>query len=257
MFRYPDFVCLCAVYNHPQEWTENLIQSFIDQDYNGHADLILIDDRPEGYGSGASYELMTPHPSRNVINMYTPRRFSTLMDKYNFGFISSLSTKPAEQFFCVMDDDDVYLPRFLTSHAEAMGDSDLWSYPERVASTAGNSVRIEDSLGRFWASAAYRADAILRIGGFKPVAEAAFDQMFLAKMQSHYGPPARPKSIEYIYNTDLDIDHVSTYMSGQASTEWYGKTPPSKYEGDYTPKYHERAAFFKTYYESWVRGRSK
>lgn len=239
----PLFICLCAIWNHRQEWTENLMQSFLDQDYDGPAELLLIDDRPEQTSLDRKRCHVAGTNYRDISYVISPVRFPYLMAKYDHAVkYAALQYEEADQIYvCVMDDDDIYLPHFLSDHAAILADHP-WSYPSRVYSSYGGQFRTEDSGGRFWASSAYRLSALNAIGGYGDCVLPFFDQQFLARMRAQYGDTVHgPERPGYVYNWDLTLDdHTSGYM-GASDDSWYKNTPPSVPTGPLVPKYCDKA----------------
>lgn len=232
----PLFICITALWNHKTHWTENLIQSFLDQDYDGPAELYLIDDRPVGTEL-SNFEM----PEGRYVGYYhQAERFPFLMAKYDFAIKHAYvkHENPDQVYVCVMDDDDGFLPHFLSDHAAVLAEHP-WSYPSHVYSTYGGQFRTEESGGRFWSSSAYRLSALNAIGGYGDCVLPHFDQNFLARLRTHYGVsvvgPTRPG---YIYHWDLTADsHTSGYMGSQDNS-WYEQTPFSYPEGPLVPRYN-------------------
>jgi len=250
----PLFICLCAVWNHRQEWTENLIQSFIDQDYDGEAELYLLDDRP-GAVPGSQY-VKGPGTGRDVHHYNYKERFPFLMAKYDQGIVeANLEGLLDPIYVCVMDDDDIYLPHFLSDHAAVLHNHS-WSYPSKVYSSYGGRFQVEDSGGRFWASSAYRLMSLQEIGGYGDCVLPFFDQQFLARMRAKYGEtvpgPERPG---YVYNWDMTLDdHTSGYMGSQDDS-WYKNTPHTAQQGPLVPKYCDKAQRVLEMYRVFTGGK--
>ena len=238
------FLCLCAIYNHSQHWTENLVQCFLDQTHR-NATLLLIDDRP--------YDLslqMHGFPAylrdAGVEYLYLPERQPTLMQKYDAGvqhydnmFRGLVTSSSHWDAICVLDDDDVYLPNFLKRHAEVLGSGARWSYPEKVFSTFGQALRTEETTGGFWASAAYSRSIFEEVGGFGNSARADFDKDMLVRCKA-ICEPGRPSNTQYVYNWDVTQDsHVSGLMQGQADTTWYKACSVSRAKPGFMPAYNE------------------
>lgn len=238
------FLCLCAIYNHSQHWTENLVQCFLDQTHRD-ATLLLIDDRP--------YDLslqMHGFPAylrdAGVEYLYLPERQPTLMQKYDAGvrhydnmFRGLVTSSSHWDAICVLDDDDVYLPNFLKHHAEVLKSGARWSYPEKVFSTFGQALRTEDAGGRFWASAAYSRSLFTEVGGFGDSARADFDQNMLSSARA-LAEPGRQTIPQYVYNWEVTQDsHVSGLMTGQADTSWYKGCSVAGAKPGFTPGYNE------------------
>lgn len=236
----PLFICLGALYNHQNHWAENMMQCFMDQDYEGDAELYLLDDRP-GYTKYA-YKTLVKQTNRTIVHITYPDRFAGLMLKYDQGIkeaaVDGLVCNP---YVSVWDDDDGYLPHFLSGHAEVLAEHP-WSYPENVYSTYGGKFQIECACGRFWASSAYRMDALEAIGGFGTCTEQFFDQQFLARLRAHFGDTVHgTTSPSYVYNWELSGDaHTSYYMDGNGDS-WYRNTQPTPIPtGPLVPRYNDR-----------------
>lgn len=224
----PNFICLCATYNHRQEWTENLVQLFLNQDYAGNAVLVLLDDREHGLQAGRKSVSAT-----RSVDVWRAKRKPTLMDKYNWGHM--IYACP-DTYFCVLDDDDIYLPGFLSSHAKVL-ETHAWSYPEKIWSTYGHDLKQEASGGRFWASTAYTQEALVKAGGYGNSGSAGFDQLFLKRMREANGEPGKPDSVDYVYNWELTFDsHTSGHMKSFDDTTWYTETKESPASGPLSPK---------------------
>lgn len=234
----PSFLCLCAVWNHRHEWTENLIQLFKDQDYDGHADLVLIDDRPhdECWTGWLDYIDQT---KRGIYHHRTTIRYPSLPAKYNKMLeVFAKSIKKGDyKYICVMDDDDIYLPHFLSDHADVLAHHP-WSYPEHVFSWYAGTFQKEESGGRFWTSTAYTIDALNAVGNYGEDVEMIYDQRFLHRMLETHGKPGSPRRPGYVYNWGSGDNHVSG-DPGQGLSGWYDNCKPSEFEGFFLPEYNE------------------
>lgn len=238
--KTPLFICLCGVFNHSESWVENIMQCFLSQDYEGRAELYLIDDRP-GYPSQQMRTLQGSSNDRGIYHITVPERFPFLMAKYDFGIDEADVPSWSDAYVSVWDDDDGYLPHFLSGHAEVLAEHP-WSYPENVYSTYGGQFRKECACGRFWASSAYRLESLRAIGGYGSCREPVFDQQFLSRMRKQFGETVHgPEKISYVYNWELSgEDHTSGYMTGPGEG-WYLATPPSAVSGNVlVPRYNER-----------------
>jgi hypothetical protein len=228
------FFCLAAIWNHKQEWTENLVQLFLNQDYPSKR-LILLDDRPQGLIS-SDFESLS-----DVVLYRTTVKFPCLPCKYDEGVTQAGGYGLGDEdkvFVCVMDDDDLYLPHFLSDHARVL-ENYAWSYPNVVFSTYGRKLNIEQSGGRFWASSAYRLSSLEAIGGYGDSKNMAYDQGFLDRMRRKFGEPGRPARPGYVYNWDMTNDvHVSA-EGGETESAWYDNSRPSIPKYPFVPKLNE------------------
>ena len=209
-------LCLMPTYGRPH-LVESAIAMFLAQDHPA-ADrkLLILDDAgqlPSGNGNGWT-----------VIS--TPERFPSLMAKYQAMMAAEGWPVRFEwDAVALMDDDDIYGPRWLSSHAQALEKS-TWSHPRQVWSLhrppakSSTEPGLEPSGGRFWASAAIRADLLQETGGFHEITRATFDQEHLALWRSVGGEPGRPDKFappQYVYGWGRS-NHVSGKMG---SADWY------------------------------------
>lgn len=233
MNNKPNFLVLCAIWNHQQHWTENLIQLFLDQDYEGDHLLVLIDDRPaKTVYTNMIYKDGDPHKA--VVTMHMPERAACLPCKYDFGIEHSMSVA---DYVCVWDDDDIYLPHCLSDHAEVLA-THQFSYPTHVFSSYGGNFNTEASAGRFWTSSAYRAQALKDIGGYGDSKSMAYDQGFIDRMKKAYGEPGSPRRPGFVYNWDVTQDHHTSAVHSPGISDWYDNTPHADPVGALEPKYN-------------------
>jgi cellulose synthase/poly-beta-1,6-N-acetylglucosamine synthase-like glycosyltransferase len=95
----PPVSCFCLTYGRPQ-LLEEAIHSFLQQDYAGPKEMIVLNDY-------ADQTLEIDHPEVQVINL--PRRFRTVGEKMN-----AAAALASHDLLFVWDDDDVYLPHRLS-----------------------------------------------------------------------------------------------------------------------------------------------
>jgi len=103
MEHTPAVSCFCMTYARP-ELLEEAIYSFLQQDYTGPKELIVLNDY-------ADQILTFDHPEVQVINL--PTRFRTLGEKMN----AAVALASHDLLF-VWDDDDIYLPHRLSFSLE-------------------------------------------------------------------------------------------------------------------------------------------
>lgn len=235
----PSFLCLAGIFNHRQEWTENLVEMFLRQEYEGQALLLLLDDR------SISKQMPTFAASRGnnrVYSMHHSTRFPTLMEKYDWGLSLGVSLG-MNGYCCVMDDDDLYLPGFLAAHAAVLGKGKPWSRPEEVWSTYGQKLQRVPVRGGFWAASAYTLAALQQAGGYGASPSASFDQHFISKMEKEHGIPGIPEGVpQYIYNWEMSCDsHASGHMTGPEDTAWYRGTSESRSKEPLVPALNQTA----------------
>jgi glycosyltransferase involved in cell wall biosynthesis len=111
-------VC-CCTYNRPHLLGE-LIHSFEIQTYpKSHCELVILDDAGQ-YGdiNGENWQIVS-----------FPRRFASLGEKRNACVSLTL---PESDYFLVADDDDIYFPWWIESHAENFERGAKWSFASSV-----------------------------------------------------------------------------------------------------------------------------
>lgn len=107
MESLPAVSCICLTYGRPQV-LEEAIYAFLQQDYAGSKELIILNDYAE-------QTLVFEHPEVQVIN--SSKRFRTVGEKMNVAVALA-----SHDLLFVWDDDDIYLPhrlRFSTEHFDA------------------------------------------------------------------------------------------------------------------------------------------
>jgi glycosyltransferase involved in cell wall biosynthesis len=103
----PLVTCLCCTYNRPILLGES-IKCFLDQDYK-NKQLIILNDQ-EGV------ELVLDNCPKEIAIVNIPIRFGCLGEKRNF--IHSLF--PNSEYYCIFDDDDIYVPYRLSESVDLM-----------------------------------------------------------------------------------------------------------------------------------------
>src|SRR5262245_29761012 len=94
----PAVSCICLTYARPA-LLEEAIYSFLQQDYRGTKELIVLNDYAEQV-------LELDHPEVVVVNV--PKRLRTVGEKMNLAVALA-----AHDILFVWDDDDIYLPHRL------------------------------------------------------------------------------------------------------------------------------------------------
>ena len=99
MKQQPAVSCICPTYGRPA-LLEEAIYCFLQQDYPGPKELIVLNDY-------AGQTLLFDHPEVRMINL--PTRFRTVGEKRNAAVALA-----AHDLLFVWDDDDIYLPHRLS-----------------------------------------------------------------------------------------------------------------------------------------------
>lgn len=214
-------VCLCPTYGRPKQLLEESIGFFLAQDYPAELRrLIILDDlgniEPQ---RGDGWELHS-----------TSLRFPSLPHKYMRLLEFARSDWDAA---VVWDDDDIYLPWHLSTHAAALADHG-WSHPSLVYSLCGandGAPVVEPAAGRFHGALSVRRELLEHVGGWLGVMppgeerRADFDQRLLTALTRHEpaGDPLWSFSTpSYIYGWGR-ARHCSALMAHPDDLSWYAK----------------------------------
>ncbi|GIW85740.1 MAG: hypothetical protein KatS3mg108_0064 [Isosphaeraceae bacterium] len=143
---------LCCTFHRPHLLGQ-LVESFLRQDYPRYLrELVILDD-------AGQYENQAGEGWR-LISL--PARFRTLGEKRNA--CAALASPDAEGFL-VADDDDVYLPHWFSTQAEALKRAD-WSQPSLVLLAHGDGLKEHDTGGLYHGGWALRREAFDRVRGY-------------------------------------------------------------------------------------------
>jgi hypothetical protein len=221
---YPSICCLCPTYGRPK-LLDNAVECFLRQDYpHQRCTLLIVDDL------GTIARSDNPRIEVHSQNW----RFLSLPEKYNWSW-----RWLAADLYVVMEDDDVFLPWHLMSHARAC-EYRGWSYPSEVWSDYGGIVHTEESGGRFHGSLAIRRETLEQLGGWPDTKRADFDQKFISNLKEIGKPgdpldfsPERSPSYVFRYST-TGQPHGQNTMNGPDDTSWYDRYVPPDPSGPHT-----------------------
>lgn len=97
---YPPVSCMCLTYARPKILVEEAVYSFLNQDYRGEKELLILNDFDQ-------QQLHFDHPQVTVVNL--PVRFHSVGEKRN-----AAAALCRHDLLAVWDDDDIYLPHRLS-----------------------------------------------------------------------------------------------------------------------------------------------
>jgi hypothetical protein len=227
------FLCLCAVFNHSQEWAENAIHCFQQQTHPDRT-LLILDDRPPEY-RWPNVREYTENLDSNVLYAVVPN-FGNMAKKYNYGLQFAKDNGIGYSGVTIYDDDDHFLPDHLERHAAVL-ENNAWSMPEAILSLYGPSViRIAPSF-LYWSSYAFRRE-ITDKHGFGDYGGLGYDQEFVKLCRREYGEPGiMTGSPTYLYNFS-GIPHLSVTGKSYDDTSWVKNVIPVAATGPLKPKPH-------------------
>lgn len=188
---------LCCTYQRPHTLGQ-LIESFMRQQYSSESrELIILDDAGQ-YDSqvGDGWQLVS-----------MPRRFHSLGEKRNS---CAALASPDVDGFLVADDDDIYLPHWFETQAEALQLSE-WSRPSLVLLEDGEGLREIETSGMYHGGWAFRKEAFYRVGGYGPLNNGE-DRDLAERLGAGGLSPSDPSLLAspfYIYRTENNSYHLS------------------------------------------------
>jgi hypothetical protein len=211
-----NIAAICPTHARPT-LLANMVACYLSQDHPAEQRRLLIFDSNEQVrGSGDGWEIVS-----------TANIYPTLTSKYRALVAYLDGWWPEWEAFAIMEDDDIYGPKWLSSHAKVMRDH-LWSHPTECFSTygrdilAGDAALRESAVGRFWASSAVRRDLSQRIGLIEsPLMVADQHQMNLWASAAPPGDPCRFAAPQYCYGWGR-----ANHLSARSGVGWYSDCPP-------------------------------
>lgn len=206
---------LCCTYLRPHLLGQ-LVESFLRQDYPPELrELIILDDAGQyNHQSGDGWQLVS-----------IPRRFRTLGEKRNAS--AGLASADVEGFL-VADDDDIYLPHWFETQAEALRRAE-WSRPSIVLVEHEDCLRTTQTRGRYHGGWAFRRETFYRFRGYGPF-QGDEDHQLALTMQaagvSQYDPCEFAKPF-YLYRWNNESYHIGLQV-GEEGYRQIGRTVSSK-----------------------------
>ena len=185
--EHPAVSCICLTYARP-EVLEEAIHSFLQQDYAGPKELIVLNDYDRQI-------LEFDHPEVLVVNL--PKRLRTVGEKMNLAV--SLA---AHDLLFVWDDDDIYLPHRLTfSVAKMKGPHGFFKADKAWYWSSGTLDGPGTNL--FHSGSCWTRRLFDEVGGY-PAAGTGYDWVFEKRLKRRFPDSItaydiRPEDIYYIY----------------------------------------------------------
>lgn len=130
----PLISCLCCTYGRPIHLGE-AIKCFNDQDYQ-NKELIVLNDQEQ-------VTLILPSCPANIRIINHPKRFGSLGEKRNY-----IRTLANGDYFCIWDDDDLYLPHRISKSVEYITASnyDIMKPSKAIMSVNNNQYKLVSNL---------------------------------------------------------------------------------------------------------------
>lgn len=250
----PFVTALCPTFRHPT-LLANSVMLWINQDYPMHRrELVILDDGDTFANQGMSANTLNEEGKWSVHNLWrlrsAPKRLPSLPAKYN----ELLDLARADtDIFLVWEDDDTYLPGYVSSHVNAITSQQPWnefSKPSKVLSDYGwdgvKPLPEENGSGRFHSSMAFTKDLIRRIGGWPDTKRADFDQQLIKALNQNANSIVDPftGTHQYVYGWHTGSAHCQSTMRSPDDETWYDRGADAykevPYVGQLIPKYDDR-----------------
>jgi len=181
--------------------------------------MLILDDDPTFRSQSHDGYTIEAHDSR----------FPTISHKYNR--LLELCPEGID-IVITWEDDDIYLPEYVSSHIFAMMKNNAeFSKSDVVLSDFTGKVAREPSRGRFHSSLAISMDLVKRIGGWPNTRRADFDQQLMSKLYEEARGVTKPwlddapdNEIPFIYRWHSGAAHCqSTMDKGPEDETWYDR----------------------------------
>lgn len=214
-----NILCLMPTYGRLPSLLNNSLACFFAQTHRDKH-LFIFDDL------GTLWNCTVDEAYRSQVSIIsTPHRCSSVGEKYNVMLRGwEDSSRFAYDAVAVWDDDDVYLPEHLTTHAAILVEH-KWSKPSSIISAYFNPPKIESAQGRFHGSIAVRRD-LLEKAPWIDTTRATFDQEYLSLLASHYpaGDPCSLTTPQYVYRWQTSGGGHCSGLMGRET--WYRDYQP-------------------------------
>ena len=180
----PGISCYCSTYGRPTHVLENSIQCFLEQDYKGPKELVILNDC-------ADQELVFDHPEVRIINH--PERIKPLGKKFNMNIELC-----RYDILATWEDDDFFLRNRLSYGVANMKDGVFHTRDGFFETTQGN---IEIANNYFHSQHIFTRELFQKIGGYAEVDQCSLDLDLMEKIRNAVGDYSvgLPSSNDYSY----------------------------------------------------------
>jgi hypothetical protein len=194
--NYPPVSCFCSAYGKVHCLPE-LIQSFLQQNYEGKKELVILNDLAE-------QELIFNHPEVVIIN--SKQRYTPLGEKFNKNVEYC-----SHDYVAVMEIDDIYLPNHLTYAMQNMQNGIFHANLAYVWTGRNKPLHITGNY--FHATHVYSKELFNKVGGYtKSIDNTTIDVNIIQSFQKEVGNYTKSpdyKDITYVYRWGVGGYHTS------------------------------------------------
>jgi hypothetical protein len=192
---------MCLTFGRPQRILEEAVYSFLNQDYPGAKELLILNDFTR-------QTIVFDHPQVSVVN--APTRFGTVGEKRN-----AAAALCRYVLIAVWDDDDIYLPHRL-SFSLSKYDPTRRFFKPTLAFVLSKGVLRGPCPNRFHSSSMWHRSLLDEVGGYAPMGSGE-DADIEARFKAVVGPEMtygliEPGEIYYIYRwSGTESYHLSGF----------------------------------------------
>src|SRR3990172_936495 len=215
---------ICPTYRHPK-LLANSLALWLLQDYDpAQRQLVILDDAQTFDNQyGDTWQLRS-----------LGKRCTSITQKYNM----LLDMMGKTEAVIVWEDDDTYLPDYVSKHVAALQKGD-YSKPSRVLSDYTGKLVEENAAVRFHSSIAFTDELIFRVGSWPDTKRADFDQQLMSKLTKYAGKQVDPwptGPIPFVYRWHTGAAHGQNTMQGPDDETWWDRNVQSYAPVDYVGK---------------------
>jgi hypothetical protein len=185
---HPPISCMCLTFARPRRILEEAVYSFLNQDYEGGKELLILNDFDR-------QTIRFDHPEVTVVNVAA--RFHTVGEKRN-----AAAALCRHDLLAVWDDDDIYLPHRLSFSASVYKKKKRFFKPNRAFLLNDGAIS-GPRTNVFHGASMWHRSLFDEVGGY-PHMGSGQDQEIEQKFEALIGAgmnydSIRPREIFYLY----------------------------------------------------------
>lgn len=209
--KMPKVICACITYGRAHLIGE-AVKSYIDQDYPGESELVILNDQP-----GITYHggfILKQNQKITIINH--PTRYATIGEKRN------VCVRSAEaDIFLAWDDDDIHLPWRISLTVSRMTNHTYWK-ANKLWVWSNGKIKNPAQIQMAPSMAGYSIDAFEAVGGYEHI-QSGQDQTLdnrINKLKSRMVGELTDSEVYYIYRFGgTHSYHLSAHGYGKGYDE--------------------------------------
>ena len=182
--QYPAVSCFCSTYGRVHT-LEELIESFLRQNYKGKKELVIFNDCE-------LQKLEFDHPEVMIFNV--EERIKPLGKKFNWNIRLC-----KYDVLCCMEDDDIYLPNHITYAVEHMNNGVFHTGNAWVEESEG---KFHYAGNYFHATHVFNRELFDKVNGYPEIDNCTVDVGIMGRFREaigNYSQPTNPEDLTYIY----------------------------------------------------------